>query len=66
MAIGQCLLFFISANIFEPLSMESLLLLLKRSQLRWYCHMTTMRRGTEGRTAEKLLCTYARWSKPRT
>ena len=44
---------FISADIRESLNIESLLLRVERSQLRWYGHVTQM---FQGRTAKKLLC----------
>ena len=42
-----------SADIRESLNIESLLLRLERSQLRWYGHVTRM---SQERTAKKLLC----------
>ena len=42
-----------SADICESLKIESLLLRLERSQLRWYGHVTRM---SQERTAKKLLC----------
>ena len=42
-----------SANICKSLNIESLLLRLERSQLRWYGHMTRM---YQERTTKKLLC----------
>ena len=41
------------ADIRESLNIESLLLRLERSQLRWYGYVT---RVSQGRTAKKLLC----------
>ena len=51
-----------SANIRESLDIESLLLRLERSQLRWYGHVTQM---SQKRTAKKLLCSTPIGRRPR-
>ena len=51
-----------SANIRESLNIESLLLRLERSQLRWYGHVTRM---PQERTAKKLLCSTPIGRRPR-
>ena len=51
-----------SADIYESLNIESLLLRLERSQLRWYGHVT---RISLERTAKKLLCSTPIGRKPR-
>ena len=51
-----------SANIRESLNIESLLLRLERSQLRWYGHVTRM---SQERTAKKLLCSTPIGRRPR-
>ena len=51
-----------SAHIRESLNIESLLLRLERSQLRWYGHVTRM---SQERTAKKLLCSTPIGRKPR-
>ena len=51
-----------SADIRESLNIESLLLRLERSQLRWYGHVTRM---SQERTAKKLLCSTPIGRRPR-
>ena len=51
-----------SADIRESLNIESLLLRLERSQLRWYGHVTRM---PQERTAKKLLCSTPIGRRPR-
>ena len=51
-----------SADIREFLNIESLLLRLERSQLRWYGHVTRM---PQERTAKKLLCSTPIGQRPR-
>ena len=51
-----------SADIRESLNIESLLLRLERSQLRWYGHVTRM---FQERTAKKLLCSTPIGRRPR-
>ena len=51
-----------SADIRESLNVESLLLRLERSQLRWYGHVTRM---FQERTAKKLLCSTPIGRRPR-
>ena len=51
-----------SADIRESLNIESLLLWLERSQLRWYGHVTRM---SQKRTAKKLLCSTPIGRRPR-
>ena len=51
-----------SAHIRESLNIESLLLRLKRSQLRWYGHVTRMSQET---TAKNLLCSTSIGQRPR-
>ena len=51
-----------SADIRESLNIESLLLRLERSQLRWYGHVTQM---SQERTAKKLLCSTPIGRRPR-
>ena len=51
-----------SADIRESLNIESLLLRLERSQMRWYGHVTQM---SQKRTAKKLLCSTPIDRKPR-
>ena len=51
-----------SADICESLNIESLLLRLKKSQLRWYGYVTRM---SQERTDKKLLCSTPIARKPR-
>ena len=51
-----------SADILESLNIESLLLQLERSQLRWYGHLTRM---SQEKTAKKLLCSTPIGRRPR-
>ena len=51
-----------SADIRESLNIESLLLRLEKSQLRWYGHVTRM---PQERTAKKLLCSTPIGRRPR-
>ena len=51
-----------SADIRESLNIESLLLRLERSQLRWYGHVTRM---SQKRTVKKLLCSTPIGRRPR-
>ena len=51
-----------SADIRESLNIESLLLRLERSQLRWYGHVTRM---SQERTAKRLLCSTPIGRRPR-
>ena len=50
-------------DICESLNIESLILRLERSQLRWYGHVTRM---SQERTAKKLLCSTPIDQRPRT
>ena len=51
-----------SANIRESLNIESLLLRLEKSQLRWYEHVTRM---SQESTAKKMLCSTPIGRRPR-
>ena len=51
-----------SADIYESLNIESLLLRLERSQLRWYGYLTRISRE---RTAKRLLCSTPIGRRPR-